>query len=124
MSNVYDPAAIQHEFVRKALRFFTEDLPEGEYDGSEDDLREYASTITEGLGYDLDQRIAAQLAENEQLRGKLFKAAKSLKRIIKGWRDYAAGDYCQTYNPERGKGLRMAADDLENYVYDAYRGEE
>lgn len=66
--NVYDPAKIQHEFTRKCLRYFYEDIPEGEYDGSEDDLREYAATINEGFGYDLDKRIASLEAERDGLR--------------------------------------------------------
>lgn len=60
--------ATQHEFVRRALRFFYEDLPEGEYDGSEDDLREYAATINEGHGYNLDTQLAALTAERDALR--------------------------------------------------------
>lgn len=67
ITNVYDPAAIQHEFTRKCLRFFYEDIPEDEYDGSEDDLREYAANINESFGYDLDQRIAALEAERDGL---------------------------------------------------------
>lgn len=43
---------------------------------------------------------------------------KALKRMVKGWRDYASGHYCQTYNPERGKGLKIAADNLEEYIND------
>lgn len=65
-------------------------------------------------------QIAALQAENARLKTCLFKTAKDLKRAVKYWRDYAANDYHQTYNPERGKGLRIAADDLENYVYDAW----
>lgn len=89
-TNVYDPAAIQHEFTRKALRFFYEDIPKDEYDGSEDDLREYAANINESFGYDLDQRIAAQEAalgscreafegleaENERLRAAVERLQK------------------------------------------------
>lgn len=57
------------------------------------------------------------------LREAQFKATKDLKRMARYWRDCAAGDYCQTYNPERGKGFNSAADMLEEYVNEALRGE-
>lgn len=83
-TNVYDPAVIQHEFTRKALRFFYEDIPEGEYDSSEDDLREYAATINEGFGYDLDKQIAALTAERTQLRAESDGLRALVGRVVDG----------------------------------------
>lgn len=77
---------IQLEFVRKALRFFYEDLPEGEYDGSEDDLQEYASTIIEGFGYDLDTQLAALTAERDAKQN-VLKLAMSRVVILEAQRD-------------------------------------
>lgn len=44
------------------------------------------------------------------------KKIKELKRLIKQWREYADGHYCQTYNPGKGQGLRTAANDLEEFL--------
>lgn len=87
-----------------------------------EELAGFDSGFIAALDYQQAQ-LAALQAENRRLREAQFKAVKDLKGIVKGWREYAAGDYCQTYNPERGKGLNSAADHLENYVHDAYRGE-
>lgn len=72
-NNVYDPAAIQHEFTRKALRFFyaDDDMTQKELDGLEEELPEYAETINNAGGYDLDKRIAALTAERDRLRDQL-----------------------------------------------------
>lgn len=73
---------IQLEFTRKCLRFFYDDIPQDEYDGSEDDLREYAATINEGHGYNLDTQIAALTAERDRLRAALKPFAEAATLVF------------------------------------------
>lgn len=116
-TNVYDHAAVQHGFIRKCLEYFNEEFDAGEREQLlEDDLPEYAATINEGGGYDLDQRIAALQAERDALREAQFKAVKDLKRMVQTWRVRAGGHYCQTYSPGMAQGLNGAAGMLEEYV--------
>lgn len=62
--------------------------------------------------------------DNTRLREAQFKHAKTLKRMVKAWRDEADGHYCQTYNTGQAKGLNVAANHLERYVKEAWREPE
>lgn len=59
--------AVTHEFTRKCLRIYTEDLSKMAIEKLEQDLPEYAETILHGGGYDLDKQIAALQAERAAL---------------------------------------------------------
>jgi len=41
---------------------------------------------------------------------------KELRKLIKSWRDYANGHYCQTYNKGMADGLFCAANELESLL--------
>lgn len=60
--------AIQHEFTRKCLRIYSEDLSKMAIEKLEQDLPEYAETINNGGGYNLDTRLATLTAERDALR--------------------------------------------------------
>lgn len=70
-NNVYDHEAVIHGFVRKALRYAGDEADFDEREQLEEELPEYAETIANGGGYDLDQRIATLQAENERLAQRL-----------------------------------------------------
>lgn len=58
---------------------------------------------------ELSESVKTLRAERAQLR-------EALNGMIYGWRDYANGHYCQTYNPGMMQGLNCAADALEAFV--------
>lgn len=78
----YDHVLVQHEFTRKCLRLFTENISSYEYATLEEDLDATAETIMEsGQGYDLDKRLAELEAENKRLREahqELFRLARDV----------------------------------------------
>jgi hypothetical protein len=70
-----------------------------------------------------DTQLAALTAERDALRAARVKDVKHLKKMVKSWRDYAAGHYCSTYNREMAHGLNNAANDLEDYINGWLSGE-
>lgn len=61
------------------------------------------------FGRKVADRIAELEVENARTK-------KELTRMVKFWRDYASGHYCQTYNTGMAQGLNSAADSLEEYL--------
>lgn len=66
----YDHTATQHDFAERCLRFFYAevDIEEDEHTALANDLPEFAATIIEVGGYDLDKRIASLTAERDALQ--------------------------------------------------------
>lgn len=49
---------------------------------------------------------------------------KKLLQLIQVWREYADGEYCRTYNKERGTTLKMCADDVEKLLNSMHSEED
>lgn len=100
--------AIIHEFTRKCLRIYSEDLSETAIEKLEQDLPEYAETINNGGGYDLDQRIAAQ----EAALGSCREAFEGLEAELDGLR--------ALIRRVQAMGDRLSDDEIYNRLADVY----
>lgn len=74
--------ALQHEFVRKCLRYMGDEADLDEREQLEEDLPEYAASIAHFGGYNLDQQLAALTAERDSLRAEVARLKNSVDTLL------------------------------------------